>query len=81
MPKLLPASRAFQVRRDNLRECRVFESAIPQPNAGEVVLKIDRFALTANNIAYAAFGERMQYWNFFPAPANTPCRCPQSTPC
>lgn len=35
--------------------------------ADEVIMKIDHFALTANNITYAAFGDRMQYWDFFPA--------------
>ena len=34
---------------------------------GEARLAIDRFALTANNITYAAFGETMKYWQFFPA--------------
>lgn len=33
---------------------------------GEVVLKIDRAAVTTNNITYAAFGDAMQYWGFFP---------------
>ncbi|UTW55941.1 DUF2855 family protein [Kordiimonas sp. SCSIO 12610] len=33
----------------------------------EVIMKVDHFALTANNITYAAFGDRMQYWDFFPA--------------
>ena len=35
---------------------------------GEVRLAIAHFALTANNITYAAFGEAMKYWQFFPAP-------------
>ena len=34
---------------------------------GEARLAIDHFALTANNITYAAFGEAMKYWQFFPA--------------
>jgi Protein of unknown function (DUF2855) len=34
---------------------------------GEVRLAVDRFALTANNITYAAFGEAMKYWQFFPS--------------
>jgi hypothetical protein len=34
---------------------------------GEVVLKIDRIAITTNNITYAAFGDAMHYWDFFPA--------------
>ena len=33
---------------------------------GEARLRIRRFALTANNITYAAFGEAMRYWDFFP---------------
>ena len=34
---------------------------------GEARLAIEHFALTANNITYAAFGEAMKYWQFFPA--------------
>lgn len=33
---------------------------------GEVLLKIRRCAITTNNITYAAFGNSMQYWQFFP---------------
>jgi hypothetical protein len=35
--------------------------------AGEARLAVDSFALTANNITYAAFGEAMKYWQFFPS--------------
>jgi hypothetical protein len=35
--------------------------------SGEVLMKIGRFALTTNNITYAAFGDAvMKYWQFFP---------------
>ena len=34
---------------------------------GHARLAIEHFALTANNITYAAFGEAMKYWQFFPA--------------
>jgi hypothetical protein len=34
---------------------------------GQARLAIEHFALTANNITYAAFGEAMKYWQFFPA--------------
>ncbi len=34
---------------------------------GEARLRIAHTALTANNITYAAFGEAMKYWQFFPA--------------
>jgi hypothetical protein len=33
---------------------------------GQVRVRIDSFALTSNNITYAAFGETMHYWDFFP---------------
>ena len=41
-----------------------FEIAEPVA-AGEVLLAVRRVALTTNNITYALFGERMQYWQFF----------------
>ena len=36
-------------------------------NEGEARLRVEHTALTANNITYAAFGEAMKYWQFFPA--------------
>jgi hypothetical protein len=33
---------------------------------GQVRVVIDSFALTSNNITYAAFGDAMNYWRFFP---------------
>lgn len=33
----------------------------------EVLFKVDRFALTANNISYASAGDSLGYWGFFPA--------------
>jgi len=33
---------------------------------GQVRLAIDKFALTANNVTYAAFGDVIGYWHFFP---------------
>jgi len=32
-----------------------------------VLFKVDRLALTANNISYAATGDSLGYWGFFPA--------------
>ncbi|MBG9389426.1 DUF2855 family protein [Caenimonas aquaedulcis] len=54
------------VRQDRLGESRL-RSTDPQPLAdGQVRVRIDRFALTSNNITYAAFGDAMNYWKFFP---------------
>jgi Protein of unknown function (DUF2855) len=35
---------------------------------GQARLAIEQVAITANNITYAAFGEAMKYWQFFPSP-------------
>lgn len=62
-------SQDFQVRRDDLRSSRFVPAAVPaQLDPGQVLLRIDEFAFTSNNVTYAAFGEAMSYWNFFPAP-------------
>jgi len=57
----------FLVKRDDLRECRVSESGAPEIGAGQALLRVDTFGLTANNVTYAVFGEAMSYWDFFPA--------------
>jgi len=60
----------FLVKRDDLNECR-FVAAEPCGAAGledgHILVRIDSFAFTSNNITYAVFGEMMGYWNFFPA--------------
>ena len=54
------------VQKNQLASTRLHE-AEDQPLAdGEVRVRIDAFALTSNNITYAAFGEAMSYWQFFP---------------
>jgi hypothetical protein len=58
----------FLVRRDDLRDCRVEDSAAPGIEGGQALLRVATFGLTANNITYAVMGERMSYWDFFPAP-------------
>ena len=55
------------VNKADLRETRIAESPRPNIADGEVLLRVDRFGLTANNVTYAVFGETMSYWNFFPA--------------
>lgn len=57
----------FLIRRSNLRDTRWAEAPAAPLGEGMARLKVDAFALTANNVTYAAFGEAMGYWNFFPA--------------
>ena len=58
---------SIQARKGNPRETRVLREPLdPELAVGEVLLRIDAFAFTANNVTYAMFGEAMQYWQFFP---------------
>lgn len=56
----------FQVRKDNFSTARLV-SGLPTPEMGEgeVLLRLDQFAFTANNITYAAAGDMLGYWQFF----------------
>ncbi len=57
----------FLVRKDRLADTRV-ATRPPSPLAsGQARLQVEKFALTANNITYAAFGKAMSYWDFYPA--------------
>src|SRR6476661_3780786 len=55
------------VRKDKLAETRLRVRDDEPLADGQVRIAIDRLALTANNITYAAFGEAMDYWRFFPS--------------
>ena len=45
----------LQVKRDDWSECRFVDSETPADLApGQVLFRVDRFALTSNNITYAA---------------------------
>ena len=56
------------VAKTDLRRTEIRETPLPPLAEGEARLAIESFALTANNITYAVFGEAMRYWDFFPAP-------------
>ncbi|CAM5785321.1 DUF2855 family protein [Rhizobacter fulvus] len=56
----------FVVERQKLAQSRWTQREPAPLQEGEVRFAIDGFALTANNITYAAFGDAMNYWGFFP---------------
>lgn len=58
----------FLVKRDDLTQTRLVNTAALTPGEGEAIIRVDRFALTANNITYGVAGDMIGYWNFFPAP-------------
>jgi hypothetical protein len=61
--------REIHVSKSDIRNARVAETA-PAPLAdGAARLRLDLFALTSNNITYAAMGTGvLGYWDFFPGP-------------
>ena len=61
----------FIVARNDLQQSRLIESRLPDAAtlpADTLLVKVDRFAFTANNITYATLGDVMKYWQLFPAP-------------
>jgi hypothetical protein len=61
----------FVVARNDLQQCKVIETELPDPATlpdEALLVKVTRFALTANNITYAVVGDQLKYWSLFPAP-------------
>lgn len=61
------------VRKSDLTQIR-FEDFTLKPDdlqPDQLLVKIDSFAFTANNITYAELGDKMAYWGFFPPGGRT----------
>ena len=58
----------FLVDRDDYRNTKVVEFEPDHLVDGDVRVRVDAFGFTANNITYAAAGDMIGYWTFFPAP-------------
>lgn len=56
----------FLIRKDKLSQTELRTLPDAPLAEGQVRLRVDRFALTSNNITYAAFGDAMNYWGFYP---------------
>jgi uncharacterized protein DUF2855 len=58
----------FVVAKGDLQQCRFTETALPDMLPPDTLLvNVDRFAFTANNITYATLGDELKYWQLFPA--------------
>ncbi len=64
------STQQFQVRKDQLGSTRCVSLPHTPLAAGQVRVRVEHFAYTSNNITYAAFGEAMHYWQFYPVPAD-----------
>jgi NADPH:quinone reductase-like Zn-dependent oxidoreductase len=64
-----PTRVTFAVRRDDWSRGRFETEALAPLASGQVRFRLDHFALTSNNVSYAAAGDLLDYWGFFPAEA------------
>ncbi len=63
----------LQVNRKKFHDYKVVTKETPTAADladGQILVKVDQFAFTANNITYAAVGEVVGYWKFFPVSAD-----------
>lgn len=60
------AIREFVVNRPDYGQTKWVERRA-EVEDGQVLVEIEKFALTANNITYAVAGDMLNYWSFFPA--------------
>jgi hypothetical protein len=64
---LTTTTTTLQVKKAQITETRWTTIEDRPLNDGEIRTEVERFALTANNITYAAMGEAMRYWDFYPS--------------
>jgi hypothetical protein len=57
------------IEKSNVANTKIVEKQFnsKQLSTDEVLLKVDSFGFSANNITYSIFGDKMGYWGFFPA--------------
>lgn len=68
--------RHLLVDRRDLTSTRIAEESLRPLADGEARIRIDRVALTANNVTYAAAAHLIPYFEFFPSPENGYGRLP-----
>ena len=61
------SNRVLEIRRSSIGDAEVHDEPITELADGEIRLRIDRFAVTANNVSYAGAGDLLGYWDFFPS--------------
>ncbi|MDM0019021.1 DUF2855 family protein [Variovorax saccharolyticus] len=57
------------IHRTDLGKLEVRPAAVPDLQEGQILLAVDRFALSANNLSYAGTDFGAAFWDLFPAPA------------
>jgi hypothetical protein len=62
-----PGNRVLEIRRGSIGDAEVHEEPQTALTEGQIRLRVDRFAVTANNVSYAGTGDLLGYWDFFPS--------------
>ena len=57
----------FQTFKSDLTHSRIVDTDSVSIHDGEIAVKIESFAFTANNVTYGVAGDTIGYWKFFPA--------------
>ena len=60
-------NRVLEIRRASIGDAEVHDEPVAALQDGQVRLRVDRFAVTANNVSYAGAGDLLGYWDFFPS--------------
>jgi len=58
------------IDRSDYHKTKIAEIDTPDIGSGEILVEIDKYGLTANNVTYAVVGDMIGYWKFFPADEN-----------
>jgi Protein of unknown function (DUF2855) len=76
------ATWAIDIDRDDISIATIASETLPSAAAGQIVVAVDSYAMTANNVTYAVFGKPsglsgndQGYWDFF-AERDVPGRLP-----
>jgi hypothetical protein len=56
----------FVVSQSDPTKVRIAESIVRETQVNEILVRIERFGFTSNNITYVALGKKFQYFDFFP---------------
>ncbi|MEM7507811.1 MAG: DUF2855 family protein [Pseudomonadota bacterium] len=66
----------FEVQKSDITNGHLHDAPSEHLPEGGVRLRLRNFALTANNVTYAATGDAIGYWSFFPTPTPAAGRVP-----
>lgn len=56
----------LQTNKKDFSATRLIQDPSPKVDEGDILLAIESFSFTANNITYAVMGEQLRYWQFYP---------------